>query len=265
MKNLLLGLNVFPTKFIMFFARIASQLSSNTEKSSASDKVQPTTPPSNPNPGRCGIDDIPGVTVKEFAEVVARYNNTNRKASMSYAQSEVSPSFEDARTCWYSIERLKKFICLMEEYTEQYNKKVKQMNGGANIRLEDLGVRFYYATYFGGRDGVWESKYAGCHTLYLVPTFKDDNRNIDFDPRDSVNKEGPDPTRLDSLIESGSNQKVLFSLGGGQYPTNVSNSARMNFGDLCPPPKKDMQGCDSETTLKQIDYKYSSVGYHNHI
>lgn len=194
----------------------------------------------------CITDDIHGETAAEFADVVARYNTTHASKYNDYATGRLSgtslgspsrielPTFQDAQSCWYSVDTLKKFICLMEKYAAK-----------SKIKSSDLGVRFYYANYPDNytRD-ITLSKH---HTLFLTATTNFGGNNIDFDPRISA-KEGQTGakgvTYIASLIDTtdpGFKTRELFILAG---------KASMNQGDLCPP------GTGCKNTLSAVDNVY---------
>jgi len=150
----------------------------------------------------CVVDDIHGETADEFADVTARYKTTHSDVYNQYAKglltnnlipaptSLVPSAFEDARSCWFSLDTLDKFSCLMKKYSSKLG-----------IPTSKLGYRFYYTQYPVNypRDGSLSQ----CHTLYIAPTFEQGNMNIDFDPRESVNNGGAsvkDVVTLASLI-----------------------------------------------------------------
>ncbi len=193
----------------------------------------------------CVTDDIHGETAAEFADVVARYNTTHASVYNEYAKGLLSatsigapskielPTFKDAQSCWYSVDTLKKFICLMEKYAAK-----------SNIKTSDLGVRFYYGNYPDNytRD-ITLSKH---HTLFLTATTNLGGSNIDFDPRITAAKgqSRKEITTIASLInpqESNFKTRELFILAGKQS---------MNQGDLCPP------GTGCTNTLSAVDNTY---------
>lgn len=205
--------------------------------------------------------DTHGVTAEEFAEAVARYNHTNRQASMAYAKGEIvedapanpmGDDFNDARSCWFSLDRLKKFVHSVEAYSKM-----------ANIDIDKLGIRCYYATYPGHSEGLWNHEYAGCHTLYLTPTYNNGKFNEDFDPEISAAR--GEAVKLSDLITSEDVQQKLFLMGGSK-PTNLFLNdgvcdAFMNQGDLCPPSNLDTQYSDGNGTLQSIDSRIEDIGY----
>ncbi len=192
----------------------------------------------------CITDDIHGETAAEFADVVARYNTTHASMYNEYATGRlrvaVSPSkielptFKDAQSCWYSIDTLKKFICLMEKYAAK-----------SKIKTADLGVRFYYGNY--PDNYTRDLSLSKHHTLFLTATTNLGGNNIDFDPRITAEKGligGKEVTTIASLIDTSSagfKTRELFMLAG---------KASMNQGDLCPP------GTGCTNTLSAVDNAY---------
>ncbi len=200
----------------------------------------------------CMVDDIHGETAEEFSDVTARYKTTHFDVYNSYAMGAISTptiqrnanpmpaGFEDARSCWYSVDTLKKFICLMEKYSKK-----------SGLTSADLGVRFYYANY--PANYPRDNSLSKHHTLFLTATAKQGSINVDFDPRISAKniedggKEGI--VTIASLIDSNNptfRSAELFMIAG-----NTGN-ATMNQGDLCPP------GSGCTNTLSAVDAIYPS-------
>ena len=208
----------------------------------------------------CVVDDIHGETAAEFADVTGRYRTTHQKLYNAYVSNQFtsltgwnSPytvsakGFKDARSCWYSVDTLKKFICLLEKFSEK-----------VNLKPADLGVRFYYGNYTETYQRDVPS--AIHHTLYLTPTYTTkDGAKIDFEAR--ISAANGTITTLASLINRNDSipyfNQPLFMIAGtteqnkrkvamtpsGSPEDNVS----MNQGDLCPP------STDCNPTLDAID------------
>src|SRR5207248_1302452 len=141
--------------------------------------------------------------------------------------------FQDARSCWFSLDRLKKFICLMEQYS-------------AKARInKPLGIRFYYADYSKDSTRCPYPNYIKHHTLHLVPTYVDSKKIISFDPK--LSRPGHPVTIVDKI--KANSPDTLFILSGLRVYTSVlpDQNAAMNQGNLCPPG----EGCDD--VLKAID------------
>jgi hypothetical protein len=116
---------------------------------------------------QCANDAFTGLSGTDFENGVQRYKTLRSDLIDATVLRNIKP---DARSCWYSIDTLKKFICLMETYSKQ-----------VNISPDSLGIRFYYAVY---PDSLLENPiYSRLHTLFLVSTLKQNNANVDFDPR----------------------------------------------------------------------------------
>lgn len=310
MKNLLLGTRALPIGLFNFFAKISSKLLGATTKPSTEDKPtkidsneatkldgkdKPTKADETNNKININkqyedvrkTDDIKGLTIRRFTDDVLRYKHTNRQASMNYATRSLDSKdnehlppihmndatiptrfasfhmkkdFVDARSCWYSIERLKRFIQIMEDYSNLLSSNKKS----------ELGIRFYYATYTEDSSILYDPLYAGCHTLYLVPTKKIGGFDIDFDPRALGSDGNPIFTRLDQLIsgapgapEKESEETELFIMGGDETIKDVvqqnmrfsdtNEDAPMNQGGLCPPYNLNTNYSDGNSTMQAID------------
>lgn len=193
----------------------------------------------------CAIDDVHGESASEFANVVARYRTTHQLLFNNFARGSLNASaypnmgvqtannFVDARSCWFALDTLKKFICLMERYSQQ-----------VGLSSSQLGIRFYYGVYWDGYQR--DTRLSNCHTLYLAATQNSfGGINEDFDPRRSADLSTIVP--LSGLISPGSSAN-LFMIGGrsGARP-QVSGQPTMNQGDLCPP------GIGCTPTLSAID------------
>ena len=107
----------------------------------------------------------------------------------NYRQNHLSAinttlGIQDAHSIWFDLPKLKKFIATIEEEAAKVNP--------ATIE-EDLGIRFYYATY--PKEENWSimeshpvpAEYAGKHTLVMIPTLKKATEtgevlNFDFNP-----------------------------------------------------------------------------------
>jgi hypothetical protein len=194
----------------------------------------------------CVVDDLQRETVQEFSDVVARYRTTHHQLFNQFAKgvldssphpntgTHVGQGFQDARSCWFGLDRLKKFICLMEKYSQQLN-----------IPSSQLGIRFYY--------GVYPTNYSrdinlsDKHTLFLTATQGATNpgQHEDFDPYISVTRGSV--ISLASLINGGipatSEIFVQSARPANQTPPNNT----LNQGDLCPP------GSGCLPTLQAID------------
>jgi hypothetical protein len=151
-------------------------------------------------------------------------------------------SIEDARSAWFSLEIMKKFIWNIEHTACQQKCKLR------------LGIRIYYAKYPDsiaiGVDpelkNIINPEYALHHTLFMVPTYERHEGNVDFDPWHwGANSCAPEPIR--ELFAAGSantvtaHSKSLVLIPGSANINQVKSgippsSAQQNHGDLAPPP-----------------------------
>jgi hypothetical protein len=179
----------------------------------------------------CSIDDLPLEPAGEFANVVARYRTTHHAVFNDFAKgllnnatiantgTMVSNNFADARTCWFELDRIKKYICLMENYASQLG-----------IPSNKLGIRFYYGVYPSQyqRDHSFSDK----HTLFLTATMRNEmGEHIDFDPRKSA-ATGAIVTLQSQIL---TNEPSVFVLSPRPASTQTSPNNALNQGDLCPP------------------------------
>lgn len=95
---------------------------------------------------------------------------------------------QDAHSIWFDLPKLKNFIAKIEEEAAKVN---------PDTSAEDLGIRFYYATY--PKQENWSimdshpvpAEYAGKHTLVMIPTLKKADEageliDYDFNPFQSA-------------------------------------------------------------------------------
>jgi hypothetical protein len=187
----------------------------------------------------CSSDTIYGLRVSEFMYNIARYKTTHYDSvnSENYMHRN---GLEDARSCCYPLDSLKKFICLIEKYSSRLSTPIPH---------DSLGVRFYYSVY----DSIckWNPPYKSEHTLFLVPTYKKGPMDIDFDPRYNA-------PSLDNLLDSAHFDSLLMALEVGRPGNydhiilgNLQNQDATGFsknqGHLCPPT------CPPPSTLDEID------------
>jgi len=132
----------------------------------------------------CVTDHFNSLTAKEFEDGIKRYK---RFRADIINEVVLKGSKTDALSCWYSIDTLKTFICLMEKYAR-----------GHHIPSDSLGIRFHYSVYPDSKPDY--PIYGRLHTLYLAATINKNNSNVDFDPRylDSITPADTAPS--DSLL-----------------------------------------------------------------
>jgi len=134
-----------------------------------------------PPPG-CPEDYVDFLDPKFFFDGLERYKNIQWEASNNKLRSTpgVSSDFQDARSCWYSLRRLKNLICLTEANAARHN-----LTG-------ELGIRFYYATYPDTATqevippGLSLPRIVNVpvglhHTLFMVPTHYNEQLKLDED------------------------------------------------------------------------------------
>jgi hypothetical protein len=134
----------------------------------------------------------------------------------------------DARSIWFSIAKLKKFIADIEDQTSRQ---------GCRADTFGLGIRFYYSAY--PDSTAWNkysnyfaehnipANYGGLHTVLMVPTLwnPSDSFNYDFDPRKFSGNCIPTPIKdvMENLITEKSMASNPFPLGyKSAIPANQS-------------------------------------------
>lgn len=180
--------------------------------------------------------DFEGIINYETAQAMANnYKSDKAKSFISTDAQTGTNAFvaeEDARSVWFSLDRLKNFIWHIEN--QNCNKGCK----------DSLGLRIYYAKYpdfndpsqpgLLGLDNVPKS-YAKHHTLFMVPTYKSENGvNVDFYPAGVCRAPiASSPTHTVapeniSIVHDISPYIFLFDVSGG-------TGDPQNHGGLIPP------------------------------
>lgn len=259
MKKILIATNLFTLlAFYMYSCTSTGRLAATTEGSYTMKAL-----PNYSSCYNCQVDDIHGETAEEFADVTARYRSTHWALYNEFAKNQLSTvniptanykqdaEFADARSCWFSADTIKKFLCLVEKYASELN-----------IPSSNLGMRFYYANY--GKENAFNGEYGYRHTLYIVPTVYDEKAGsfIDFEARESARSGAIQP--LGKFLDessAGYHTQGLFMVAGSSGTVAVStadnNTTRVstNQGDLCPP------GNSCNPTLQKIDFLHGSQYY----
>lgn len=195
------------------------------------------------------VTGVTGMTPDFFLQGLARYRELQLSADNAKIRPLTTPDFEDARSCWYSIDTLKKFMCLIEKYAA-LDPKYDPANS-------DLGIRFYYATYptteqqpfllkLGANvpPSVKQINVGFHHTLFMVPTHHDKESDINLDVFQPIQVRGSEIIMPDkkvnaatlytpdweSYMKSGAATKLLI-LG----KTSESTPSSKNQGSVCPP------------------------------
>jgi hypothetical protein len=155
---------------------------------------------------------------------------------------------EDATCVWFSLETLKRFVWHVEQSACAHPCDIKPV----------LGVRIYYAKYPDSAEMANHPElknvkpaFAEHHTLFMVPTFQDSGKHIDFDPR-YWGKNNCKPLSIkDQLSEwdkdvlAGQRNKVLILMptglkwldSDGDGVADMMDPKLQNHGDLAPPPR----------------------------
>ena len=215
----------------------------------------PAAPPPFQSVADCYADPSYGIPATEFMQGVARYRQVHQGVVNANNSAVYGLNFEDARSFWYSLDTLKKFICLIERYSDSLH-----------IPEDSLGVRIYYAVYPNQAGGP-TTGYACHHTLFFVPTRSNPGTGqaYDFDPRQNGKVYGSildtqqvkaNPAYYASLrllILGKSMVTMVTSPGTSANPAVVPLSS--NEGQLCPP------NCPNPSTLSLVDALYPTITY----
>ncbi|RPE08082.1 hypothetical protein EGT74_13505 [Chitinophaga lutea] len=137
---------------------------------------------------------------------------------------------EDARNAWFPLETIKRFIWQIESAACKKSCTNKMR----------LGIRIYYGKYPDANTMLQtpgladvQSRYALHHTVFMVPTFSDGGRDVDFDPW-HWGGSGCKPTSIKEYLAN--NWKVqspnIAILAAGY--TRAGDA--QNHGDMSPPP-----------------------------
>jgi hypothetical protein len=113
----------------------------------------------------CEKDNFLEVPLDHFMENVARYNGTHVKDTEPEMR-RITRQKLASRTCTYSIDTLKKFICILEKYA-----------GKHGIVSKDLAIKFFYGVY-DQKQKVNGEFYGSQHTLYMVPAVYDNSQGV---------------------------------------------------------------------------------------
>ncbi len=136
-------------------------------------------------------------------------------------QGKEITSQQDARSIWFDLTKMKKFIGFIESFACA-QKCTDSMR---------FGIRMYYSKYPADAQTLKSigvpAEYANMHTLFMVPTFWDavKGENIDFDPKGKIENCKPGP--IDSI------KGVVYG-----YTARITGdgSDAENHGGLRPPP-----------------------------
>lgn len=79
---------------------------------------------------------------------------------------------DDARAIWFSLDKLKAYICAIERQVSKIDTKA--------CKISNLGIRMYYGRYTGDVNEV-ALDYIDRHTIFMVPTYLSDSIPVRFD------------------------------------------------------------------------------------
>src|ERR1035437_4347127 len=173
-----------------------------------------------------GNDNFIGIDANIAMKLVGNYaqnhlNVINGNANLTSIRQ--TGTISDSRAVWFSLDTLNSFISTIQNMAAS---KCSVINGS-------LGIRIYFGEYPAADSALWGTpalpvgppqlleRYAGMHTLVMVPTYNNGSVNMDFDPN-FVNPGGtPMPMSAVCLIPGGINTTPL---------------TMQNHGSLSPPP-----------------------------
>lgn len=179
--------------------------------------------------------DLVHTMTEEYATNQWDYINS----SAVFKSKFVGPE-QDARSISFDLKSLKRFIYHIENVATKKD---------ATLNEDNLGVRFYYATYpdkdimekFGDLKTSARSTalidYHNRHTLVMIPTIQRGDSILDFNPLDTSTYDGTLYTNQkykfnDSGVINNTNPTTILSLTG--TPDNRRTSSK-NHGTLYPP------------------------------
>jgi hypothetical protein len=193
-------------------------------------------------------DDIARISLHELMEDAARYRTTHAQP-VEETMGRLSLQNKTAsRSCYFSLETLKKFLYYVETYSQSHN-----------IQTKDLAINFYYTIYPKEKEMPNGKKYGSLHSLYLVPS-KMDSQGVgydDFDPisnrtltqlanKDKFTQDNNTNTIIDRLkrieIFALAPQPALQLMSSPQSSAAAAAPLMRNQGGLCPCPPKNVFG-----------------------
>jgi hypothetical protein len=204
-------------------------------------------------------DDIARISLHELMEDAARYRTTHAQPVEETMRRLSLQNKTASRSCYFSLETLKKFLYYVETYSQSHN-----------IQSKDLAINFYYTIYPREKEMPNGKKYGSLHSLYLVPS-KMDSQGIGYDDFDPIsNKTLTQLTDKDKFAQDSSRnaiinrmkqieifalapQPVLQSMRSPQASADATAPLMRNQGGLCPCPPKNVFG--------DIDAIYPTVAF----
>jgi len=215
-------------------------------------------------PSLTSCNDVKGVTGMDatfFLKGLARYRALQLSASNDKIRPHTNENFQDSRSCWYSLDTLKKFMCLIERYA--------RMDPDFDPSTSDLGIRFYYATYPATEQQTMLLKIDSAtppkvipvsvglhHTLFMVPTHHDKESDLDLDVFQPMTVRGSEIVAPDNKISPATlyhpDWQVMMKSASSRLlimGQTIGFPSSKNQGSACPP------NCptDAATTLSRVD------------
>lgn len=167
-----------------------------------------------PSPSNCN-DIYNGLSYNEMMQMIDNYKN-NQAVAIKNAMG-----FEDARSCWFSLAEIKRFVCHLES----------AVNANRCVSPDSLGIRFYYGAHNSEPTmaGI-PASYGRHHNLIMIPTYRSNTgANVDFDPY-KINLQTCTPLPLGLMAPEKKMNDVLYGSSNAD-----GNSFSMNHGQLFPP------------------------------
>lgn len=161
------------------------------------------------------------------------YRDDQRKSKITGSNGEL-----DARSIWFDLETIKLFIAKIEA----------SVAGAKNCDSMKLGIRMYYAKYPEGEEFNRYSEQlsqlgrgiAGKHTIFMTPTYWDNDENIDFN-FEEVGKNPCKPIPYSKLLRMNNRSNKAGLFVGRKRPAPIDPTTgqipnTVNHGGLMPPP-----------------------------
>lgn len=119
----------------------------------------------------CVKDEFKRVSLHDLIDDVARYRGTHMKDITADMRAHTYQK-EPSRSCTYTFDTLKKFMCLVETYSKM-----------AGIEPKDLAIRFVYGVY-PKKEPLYGEQYGSLHTLFMIPAVFQPSTGafVEFDP-----------------------------------------------------------------------------------
>jgi hypothetical protein len=205
-------------------------------------------------------DDIARISLHELMEDAARYRTTHAQLAEDTMRQLSLQNKIASRSCYFTLETLKKFLYYVETYSKSHE-----------IQSKQIAINFYYTVY--PREKVMPNgkQYGSLHSLYLVPSKLDsESRGYDdFDPisnktltqlvnyREKPNQGSGINGIIDRLKQTQifalAPQPVFQLMSSPQAGASDTAPLMRNQGGLCP--------CPPKNVFEDIDALYPSVAF----